>query len=79
MCSTLTDNFLNNIICGDILKVLRDMPDKAVDLVVTSPPYNLKQSIGNGMKNSRGGKLSNAALLCGYARNTTIACLMENT
>jgi modification methylase len=60
---------LNHIICGDILEVLRDIPDGSVDLVITSPPYNLKQSTGNGMKDGRGGKWSNAALLQGYAKH----------
>ncbi|HEY0429020.1 MAG TPA: site-specific DNA-methyltransferase [Pyrinomonadaceae bacterium] len=31
--------FLNRIICGDSLEVLRLMPDNSVDLIVTSPPY----------------------------------------
>jgi len=32
---------INTIICGDCLDVMRSLPDQAVDLVVTSPPYNL--------------------------------------
>ncbi len=43
-------NFINQIICGDCLKIMAKMPDQSVDLVVTSPPYNLKNSTGNGMK-----------------------------
>lgn len=43
------------------------MPDKCIDLAVTSPPYNLKNSTGNGMKDGRGGKWANAALRNGYA------------
>jgi len=35
------DDFHNKIICGDSLSVMRQMPDESVDLVVTSPPYNL--------------------------------------
>jgi site-specific DNA-methyltransferase (adenine-specific) len=27
------------IVCGDALEIIRQMPDKCVDLVVTSPPY----------------------------------------
>ena len=34
------DDFINKIICGDCLEVMKDIPDKSVDLVVTSPPYN---------------------------------------
>jgi len=44
------EEYLNKIICGDCLTVMKEMPDNSVDLVVTSPPYNLKNSTGNGMK-----------------------------
>ena len=59
--------FRNRIICGDVLDVLRTVPDSSVDLIVTSPPYNLKNSTGNGMKDGRGGKWKNAELINGYA------------
>lgn len=29
----------NRIICGDCLEVMKDIPDKSVDCIVTSPPY----------------------------------------
>lgn len=45
---------------------MAQMPDECVDLIVTSPPYNLRNSTGNGMKDGRGGKWANAALLKGY-------------
>ncbi len=45
------------------------IPDGAVDLVITSPPYNLRNSTGNGMKNGRGGKWANAALQKGYSHH----------
>ena len=35
--------------------------------MVTSPPYNIKNSTGNGLKNGNGGKWPNAALQGGYA------------
>ncbi len=56
----------NKIIQGDCLEVMQNMPDGSVDLIVTSPPYNLKNSTGNGMKDGRGGKWKNAALVNGY-------------
>lgn len=59
----------NKIICGDSLKGMRSIPDGSIDLIVTSPPYNLKNSTGNGMKDGRGGKWSNAALMNGYAEH----------
>ena len=56
----------NSIICGDSLSIMRRLPSGSVDLFVTSPPYNLKNSTGNGMKDGRGGKWANAALQNGY-------------
>jgi DNA modification methylase len=32
-------SFLNQIICGDSLEVLQRMPERSVNLIVTSPPY----------------------------------------
>ena len=61
-----SENFKNKIICGDCLDVMRELEASCVDLVVTSPPYNLKNSTGNGMKDGRGGKWANAALQNGY-------------
>jgi len=60
--------FLNTIICGDCLKVMKEIPDNSIDLVITSPPYNLKNSTGNGMKPcTTSGKWANAALQNGYS------------
>ena len=59
--------FINKIICGNAIDIMKKMPDESVDLVVTSPPYNLKNSTGNGMKDGRGGKWANAALQKGYS------------
>jgi site-specific DNA-methyltransferase (adenine-specific) len=36
--------FLNRIICADAVKALTCMPDRCVDLIITSPPYNFGQS-----------------------------------
>src|SRR3989338_2588892 len=62
----IPNEFLNKIICGDCIKVMQKLPNECVDLIVTSPPYNLKNSTGNGMKDGRGGKWANAALVKGY-------------
>lgn len=59
--------YLNRITTGDAVKIMRRLPDECIDVVVTSPPYNLKNSTGNGMKDGRGGKWANARLLEGYA------------
>src|SRR5690242_18472817 len=62
-------DFINKIICGDAAELLKQIPDGAVDVVITSPPYNLKNSTGNGMKDGRGGKWANAALQKGYSHH----------
>lgn len=59
-------SFLNRFIHGDSLTVMKDLPSESVDLIITSPPYNLKNSTGNGLKNTKGGKWENAALKNGY-------------
>lgn len=59
-------DFIDKIICGDCIEVMQQIPDESVDLIITSPPYNLKNSTGNGMKDGRGGKWSNAELVNGY-------------
>jgi DNA modification methylase len=35
------DAFINKVICGDCLEVMKHIPDGAVDLVVTDPPYGV--------------------------------------
>lgn len=64
------ENLRNTIIMGDCLEAMRRMPSESIDLIVTSPPYNLKNSTGNGMKDGRGGKWENAALQKGYLKHS---------
>ena len=52
---------------GDCLDLLGKLPVASIATVVTSPPYNIKNSTGNGLKNGSGGKWPKAALLDGYA------------
>ena len=59
--------WLNQIHHGDCLELMSQMPAASVGLAVTSPPYNLLNSSGNGMKNGHRGKWSRAALMQGYA------------
>jgi len=35
------DDYINKVICGDCLEVMKGIPDGAVDLVVTDPPYGI--------------------------------------
>lgn len=32
--------------CGDCLGLMKDMPNKSVDLIITSPPYNMTKRKG---------------------------------
>ena len=57
---------LGRIINGDCVREMAKLPVGSFKVIVTSPPYNLKNSTGNGMKDGRGGKWSNAALINGY-------------
>jgi site-specific DNA-methyltransferase (adenine-specific) len=41
-------NFINRIIYGDSLYILKNIPDETVDLIITSPPYFQQRDYGNG-------------------------------
>ena len=43
--------WLNTVHQGDCVRVMRRIPAGSVDLVFTSPPYNLRTSSGNGRRN----------------------------
>ena len=61
-------DYRNKFICADALATMKTMPSECLDLVVTSPPYNLKNSTGNGMnENTRSGKWAGNALQKGYS------------
>ena len=59
--------WLNQVHCGDAVALMNQMPAESIDLIVTSPPYNLRNSTGGGMRNGSGGLWENAQLLNGYA------------
>ena len=58
--------WLDKVHCGDCLTLMGKMPAASIGLIVTSPPYNLRNSTGNGLKDGRGGKWPRAALIHGY-------------
>lgn len=62
------EEFENKIICGDALEVMRKIPTESIGLILTSPPYNLKNSSGNGMQHDSGnkGRWGNSSLKDGY-------------
>jgi site-specific DNA-methyltransferase (adenine-specific) len=52
--------------CVDCVELMNSLPEESIGVVVTSPPYNIKNSTGNGLKNGSGGKWPKAALIQGY-------------
>jgi DNA modification methylase len=36
------DDFINKIVCDDVFNVLRYIPNESIELIITSPPYNIE-------------------------------------
>lgn len=34
------NDFINKVIQGDCLEIMKHIPDKSIDIAITSPPYN---------------------------------------
>ncbi len=63
----MIDKYLNTIVNGDCLSVMRSMPDESVNIIITSPPFNILNTTGGGMKASyKSKKWANAELRNGY-------------
>ena len=48
-----------NLIQGDCLEVLKELPDESIDLVLTDPPYFLINKSGSGFMNKEWDSLNN--------------------
>ena len=47
--------FLDTVQCGNSARLLRRIPDKSIDLIITSPPYfNQRAGVGNASGDERG-------------------------
>ena len=65
--SITIENALNNIIHGDCLEVMKSLPDKCIDVIITSPPYNLRDLPTTGLgSTTTSSKWQNASLRQGY-------------
>lgn len=42
---------LNQVLCGDSLSLIRNLPDNSIQLVITSPPYFQQRDYGAGLGN----------------------------
>lgn len=59
--------WLRKVHRGDAIEFMNRMPAASIGCIVTSPPYNLKNSTGNGMKaGTKTGKWKNNPLQNGY-------------
>ena len=45
MANKINEFELNKVYCGDCLKLMKKFPDNSVDIVITSPPYNIGKSV----------------------------------
>ena len=50
---------LDNIYCADCYEAIKDIPDHSIDLIVTDPPYLIKNTTAGGHNDfTAGGKKS---------------------
>ena len=56
----MTD-YLDRIICGDCLEVMRGLPTRSIDAVITDPPYGINTKSDGAGKLSPWGDLCNSA------------------
>jgi site-specific DNA-methyltransferase (adenine-specific) len=45
----MKEEWINKIICGDSLKLIKELPNESIDLILTDPPYGIKKE---GIRNS---------------------------
>lgn len=50
------NEFINKIICGDNFVLIKKIPDRSVNLIITSPPYYKQRDYGGGMGNEDSSK-----------------------
>jgi site-specific DNA-methyltransferase (adenine-specific) len=41
-------DYLNEIVCGDCLEILKTIPDNSINTIITSPPYYSQRDYKNG-------------------------------
>lgn len=61
---------LDTIYNQDCLQFMKTVPDEFMDLIITSPPYNLANSTGNWMSNAKGSRWEKANIREGYEEHT---------
>ena len=51
------EDFVNKLICDDCLNIMKQIPDKAIDLIITDPPYGIGESNEKNLSRGIAGKL----------------------
>ena len=46
----MISKYLNKITCGDCYDLIKELPDKSIDLIVTDPPYLIENTKAGGGK-----------------------------
>lgn len=49
----MTRDYINKVIQGDCLEIMRNIPDNSIDITFADPPFNLKKKY-NGYKDNKG-------------------------
>ena len=73
---SMMESWLGKVHTGDCVELMDKMPVGSIDLIVTSPPYNIKNSTGNGLKNGRAAGSGRKPSLSRAMRPMTTPCLM---
>ena len=54
------DDYINKVVCGDSLEVIKGIPDSVIDVMITDPPYGVNLGNHVASKESRGRWLNKA-------------------
>ena len=57
---------IGDLLLGDCLSVMSDIPDESIKVVVTSPPYNLRNTTGGGLLRDGGAFSKGRKIRNGY-------------
>jgi DNA modification methylase len=47
------EDFVNKIICGDCLELMKDIPNNSIDMIITDPPYSTPVITAYGRKKEK--------------------------
>jgi len=65
MIDKYIDKCINQVIQGDCLEVMKNIPDNSVDITFADPPFNLKKRY-NGYKDNKKFNVQNLLALYSY-------------